>query len=454
MGGVMVDTWKLDRESFVELLGKLVGEGKFLQNWPSGGYIPEEDRAAEHILNILKPFSVEQGGPISVQHIHINPEKHPKRGNIILRYPADAPLDSPVVSFVGSHLDVVFANPQHWERDPFTMTVEGDNIYGRGTTDCLGHCALLTDLFAQLATKKPDLKGLRVVGVIICDEEAGGSSGEDMVGVEGLQRDKYLEDLIHGPLIWLDCADKQPNVGSGGLLQWCLHVKGKMGHSGFPQKGINAIELGNDALVEIQKDFYNAFPVHPQEKVYGFESTSSFKATRASCPDSSINQIPGEYTLQGDVRLIPFYRITDAKKVLEDSVARLNTREALEKLQGNHGPDSKFVLCDENNEVVEKGVLELKFMCEPVQGIACSLDSKGFRALADATKKIVGEISPLADTGTLPLVADLKDAGFDVQTIGYGVEDAYHADNEFARISDYEQGFQVLVNVIQSLISE
>jgi acetylornithine deacetylase/succinyl-diaminopimelate desuccinylase-like protein len=27
--------------------------------------------------------------------------------------------------------------------------------------------------------------------------------------------------------------------------------------------------------------------------------------------------------------------------------------------------------------------------------------------------------------------------------------DAYHADNEFARLSDFEQGFQVLVRVIE-----
>lgn len=34
--------------------------------------------------------------------------------------------------------------------DPFKLIVEGDKLYGRGTTDCLGHVALLTDLFAQV----------------------------------------------------------------------------------------------------------------------------------------------------------------------------------------------------------------------------------------------------------------------------------------------------------------
>ena len=46
-------------------------------------------------------------------------------------------------SFVGSHLDVVPANPETWEVDPFKLTVDGDKLFGRGTTDCLGHVAMI-----------------------------------------------------------------------------------------------------------------------------------------------------------------------------------------------------------------------------------------------------------------------------------------------------------------------
>jgi hypothetical protein len=38
-----------------------------------------------------------------------------------------------------------------------------------------------------------------------------------------------------------------------------------------------------------------------------------------------------------------------------------------------------------------------------------------------------------------------------VQTVGYGVEDAYHADNEFARLSDFKDGFAVLMGMIAEL---
>ena len=138
-------------------------------------------------------------------------------GNIIIEYPAAKPAvakDVSSVAFVGSHLDVVYANPETWERDPFKLTVEGDKLYGRGTTDCLGHCALLTDLFKQLAEKKPQLS-VSVFGVLIVDEESGGRLP---IGVDELMKHGELDAMKNGPLVWLDCADAQPNIGSGPSL--------------------------------------------------------------------------------------------------------------------------------------------------------------------------------------------------------------------------------------------
>jgi acetylornithine deacetylase len=131
--------------------------------------------------------------------------------------------------------------------DPFKLTIEGDELHGRGTTDCLGHCALQTNLFVQLAKHKPYLGGLRVVGVLIANEEAGGDGTSD-VGVEALQKHGHLDNLSTGPVIWLDCANKQPNIGSGGVVGWQLTATGRMFHSGFPHKGINAIELATDGM--------------------------------------------------------------------------------------------------------------------------------------------------------------------------------------------------------------
>ena len=49
-----------------------------------------------------------------------------------MKYPGTSSEE--VCSFVGSHMDVVPADPSGWQRDPFTLTIEGDELFGRGTT--------------------------------------------------------------------------------------------------------------------------------------------------------------------------------------------------------------------------------------------------------------------------------------------------------------------------------
>ena len=82
------------------------------------------------------------------------------------------------------------------EHDPFTLTREGDKLRGRGTTDCLGHVALVTDLFRQLAEAQPALE-TSVVAVFIANEENSSVAG---VGVDALVKDGLLDALKAGPL--------------------------------------------------------------------------------------------------------------------------------------------------------------------------------------------------------------------------------------------------------------
>lgn len=137
----MLESITMNEPRFMALLEKLIGESVHLQNSPASGLIPKESLACKHILDVLNPFSKENGGVLSIKKI----EFVEGRGNMIITYPGTNP--NKVCSFVGSHLDVVPANPQNWERDPFKLTVDGDSLYGRGTTDCLGEFDYSINLF-------------------------------------------------------------------------------------------------------------------------------------------------------------------------------------------------------------------------------------------------------------------------------------------------------------------
>lgn len=423
----------LNRDTFVPLLSKLIGESKYVQNNPPE-LIPEEDRIVNHVLDVLLPYSTTTGGgPLIVNHVTYLP----KRGNLIVEYPGTEP--GKILSFVGMHMDVVTANPSDWDFDPFSMTVDGDKLRGRGTTDCLGHVALVAELMRKLGETKPKLKST-VVAVFIASEENSSIPG---VGVDALVKDGLLDKLKQGPLFWIDTADKQPCIGTGGMIPWKLHVTGKLFHSGLAHKAINPLELAMEALKEIQLRFYKDFPPHPKEEVYGFATPSTMKPTQWSYPGGGINQIPAECTVSGDVRLTPFYNVSDVMKKLKEYVEELNVN--IEKLPAR-GPVSKYVLPDENL----RGRITISFD-EAMSGVACDLSSRGFHVLCQATKEAVGLVKPYSITGSLPLIRELQNEGFDVQTSGYGLMATYHAKNEYCLFSDMCQGYQVFASIISQL---
>ena len=136
-------------------------------------------------------------------------------------------------------------------------------------------------------------------------------------------------------------ADTKPCIGTGGVASWTLRVTGKLFHSGLPQNAINPLELMMEALAEIQRRFYAQFPPHAREAAYGFASSSSMKPTQVGFPGGSVNQIPGECTVSGDVRITPFYDVRDVMAAVDGYVADLNAN--LGALP-TRGPMSKYAL--------------------------------------------------------------------------------------------------------------
>ena len=435
-GGESVETYELDETKFIDLLTKLIGESRYLQNNPPT-YVPEEKRAALHAMEVLKPYSLENNGPLKLELV----EYKPNRANLIIEYNVDC--KERIVSFVGSHLDVVPANPETWDRDPFKLTREGDKLFARGTTDCLGHVALITELFRQLGEKKPKLN-VKVVAVFIASEENSSIPG---VGVDQLVADGRLDYLQAGPVFWVDSSDSHPCVGCCSALMWKLRAEGRLCHSGLPWNGINALELASVACKDLIKYFYEKYPKHPKEDAYRFLGSSSMKQTQVKSMEGSVNQIPAWTELAGDIRLVPFYDHIKCKQDITERVAHMNAN--IKGLESSH-PQSQFQITLDSGEVVT-GKLSIQFDSADLGGIACKLDSAGYKALCAATEKILGTSNPYSVGGSLPLVGTMQAQGFDIQITGYGLTKVYHADNEYASLADMKNGFKILALLLSML---
>jgi acetylornithine deacetylase len=88
--------------------------------------------------------------------------------------------------------------------------------------------------------------------------------------------------------------------------------------------------------------------------------------------------------------------VADVRAAIESYVADLNAN--LDGLLPHRGPCSKYVLTDRT------GSLELSWIFDGEDGIACSLDSEGNSALVEATRDVTGSAQPYSISGSLPLV--------------------------------------------------
>ena len=237
-------------------------------------------------------------------------------------------------SFVGSHLDVVPANPETWEVDPFKLTVDGDKLFGRGTTDCLGHVAmivrsaptismLLSNAHWAVALGPPDGHVLhdcgaqagagrrgdcllhRLRGVHCHRRRRGGYACEGRQARASEKRPGVLVRDHASPALCgardpntlvragrCDSADSQPCIGTAAAIQWTLKATGYLFHSGLPHKGINSLELGSEAVVR-------APPAPPPAPAVAATSAERCGGAPGGAPEAFLRGLPRARTGEG-----------------------------------------------------------------------------------------------------------------------------------------------------------
>jgi len=144
---------------------------------------------------------------------------------------------------LSGHLDVVpFADQPGWTRDPLRLTVDGDRVYGRGTSDMKVFLAQCVDAAAQL-----DVRALRrpVVFLFTSDEEIGCLGAARLVP----ELDALLAGVPKPALAWIGEPTSWRVLHTHkGVAAFAVTVRGRGGHSSVPGAGVNAIAVAAQAL--------------------------------------------------------------------------------------------------------------------------------------------------------------------------------------------------------------
>lgn len=149
--------------------------------------------------------------------------------------------DKTPLGFLG-HTDTVGVS-DNWKHSPFSLTKKDNKIYGLGVCDMKSGIAAMISAISRIDFKNLQ-KGIKLY--FTYDEEIGFSGIQEILKYEK----NFPEMMIIG-----EPTNNEIIVGSKGLLEYEISVKGIKVHSSTPEKGKNAIVRGVSLICELQ-EFY------------------------------------------------------------------------------------------------------------------------------------------------------------------------------------------------------
>lgn len=140
---------------------------------------------------------------------------------------------------LAGHSDTVPVDGQNWNSDPFTLTERGGRLFGRGTCDMKGFIACALALVPELV--KAELT--KPVHLAFTHDEESDMSGA--VSLTNFMRSKKIVP----EWVWIGEPTEHRIIDSHkGVAAFETRITGVPAHSGKPDQGLNAIELGHHFL--------------------------------------------------------------------------------------------------------------------------------------------------------------------------------------------------------------
>lgn len=141
---------------------------------------------------------------------------------------------------LSGHTDVVPVDGQDWTSEPFTATIRGDKLYGRGACDMKGFIACALTLLPQAVLLSNSGQLRRPLHLALSFDEEVGCLGAPLI----------LADLKARGITPDYCIVGEPTnmamvVAHKGIAVYRCRVHGKSAHSSLTAQGVNAISYAS-----------------------------------------------------------------------------------------------------------------------------------------------------------------------------------------------------------------
>tara|TARA_Y100000739_G_scaffold102098_1_gene87454 strand:+ start:171 stop:1298 length:1128 start_codon:yes stop_codon:yes gene_type:complete len=199
--------------------------------------------------------------------------------------------------FLG-HTDVVPTGPEEkWKYPPFSATIDGDILYGRGTADMKASVAAFIESAKEFINSSSTMN-FRLGILLTSNEEGSAKDGFIDQIIEKMIKDNEIIDfcLVGEPTSSKKVADCA-RIGRRGSLGGHLKIYGEQGHIAYPEKVINPILLSGDLISNLNNKIWD-------NGNDAFDPTS-FQISNISSGTGAHNVVPGELELTFNFRFSP-----------------------------------------------------------------------------------------------------------------------------------------------------
>ncbi|MGH9244343.1 MAG: M20/M25/M40 family metallo-hydrolase [Acidimicrobiales bacterium] len=283
-------------------------------------------------------------------------EPAPGRASLIVRIEGRR-RDAPTLLLMG-HTDVVPANPDRWQHDPFGGELVDGQVWGRGAVDMLNLTASMAVAVKRLAQQGFAPDGT-LIYLAVADEEALGTFGAAHLVEHELDtvRADYVITESGGIPLPSPRGLKLPVIVGEKGSYWCtLRVQGTPGHASQPYRSDNALVKAAEVVRRIAgyrpetniHDVWRRFIEsmdYPTEVTAPLLAPDTFLDAIEGLPDGMARQfhacthttfaptvvhggvktnvIPDVVELEVDIRTLPGQTGDDVRRLLDDALGEL-----------------------------------------------------------------------------------------------------------------------------------
>jgi succinyl-diaminopimelate desuccinylase len=208
-------------------------------------------------------------------------ELAPGRTGLVARLEGDGPA-----LCMTAHLDTVPLGRAEWSRDPLGAEIDGDRLYGRGTSDMKGGLAAIV-----VAAERVAALGATGLELVLCAaEETGCEGARQMAGVDGALGEA-------GAVLVAEPTSNYPCTAHKGVVWLDASARGRTSHGSMPELGDNAVYKLARAVVELER-----FSLPPASHELLGRSTLSVGTFSGGM---NVNSVPDFATAGIDIRTVP-----------------------------------------------------------------------------------------------------------------------------------------------------